>query len=543
MDLLRPLLRPLNRGDAWRILVVAVLGLLGAGAGAALAPATHTDLGPLAVQIRVRPSLHPGVVVRLPPAGSVRFDTHTSPLAVQALIESVDLDEARRVVARPEALQQLQEQAPDDIRGAVIGALAWTLGCALLGSGLLVGVAARGWRGIAAGMSVTVGVSAVLAGATAVSFDSEQLAEPRFTGLLSSAPYVQQRTENLAQRLESYRAGLSDFVQSVTTLYALGDRLPGFDPDTGAGVTTVLHVSDLHLNPLGYDLTQRLVTQFKVDLIVDSGDLSTWGSDLEQGFVTRISTFDVPYVFVRGNHDSQGIADAVARQKNAIVLDDQVATVDGLRIAGIADPRNTPAEGEGDTIGKDAVAASVAKLTATIGQYDAAHPEEPVQVAVVHDPTRLEAILGSVPLVLSGHLHKRSVREEQGTRIMVEGSTGGAGLTSTGFQRLTEDKPVPLEATLLYFASSGERAGQLVAYDDVTVGGLGLTSVSIDRTTVKPPEPGQPGSGGPTSTPSGSPGTTTPATSRSTPARSSSPSRRLPRTGLREGRGVRRVIM
>jgi predicted phosphodiesterase len=444
---------------------------------------------------------------------------------VQALIESVDLDEARRVVARPEALQQLQQDAPDDIKGAVIRALAWTFGCALLGSGLLVGVAARGWHGIAAGMSVTVGVSAVVAGATALSFDSEQLAEPQFTGLLSSAPYVQQRTENLAERLESYRSGLSDFVQSVTTLYALGDRLPGFDPDTGAGVTTVLHISDLHLNPLGYDLTQRLVSQFKVDVIVDSGDLSTWGSEAEEGFVTRISTFDVPYVFVRGNHDSEGIAEAVAKQKNAIVLDDEVRTVDGLRIAGIADPRNTPAEGEGDSIGKEAVLASVRELTGTIQQYDAAHPTEPVQIAVVHDPTRLAPILGTVPLVLSGHLHRRSVREEKGTRVMVEGSTGGAGLTSTGFERLTEGDPVPLEATLLYFAQTGDRAGQLVAYDDVTVGGLGLTSVSIDRTTVKPPEPGEPGSSEPTpgSTVSPAPSTssTTPGpTGSSTPAAS-----------------------
>jgi predicted phosphodiesterase len=519
MDLFRPLLRPLTGHDALRIVVLSVLALLGAGAGAALAPTSHADVGPLAVQVKVRPSLHPGVVVRLPPAGPVRFDTHSSPIAVQALIESVDLDEARRVVARPEALQQLQQQAPDDIKGAVIRALAWTFGCALLGSGLLVGVAARGWRGIAAGMSVTVGVGAVLAGATAISFDSEQLAEPRFTGLLSSAPYVQQRTENLAERLENYRSGLSDFVQSVTTLYALGDRLPGFDPDSGASVTTVLHISDLHLNPLGYDLTQRLVTQFKVDLIVDSGDLSTWGSEVEQGFVTRIGTFDVPYVFVRGNHDSEGIADAVAEQKNAIVLDDDVRTVDGLTIAGIADPRNTPAEGEGDTIGKDAVAASVATLTDTIHQYDTSHPQTPVQIAVVHDPTRLDAILGSVPLVLAGHLHKRSVREEKGTRVMVEGSTGGAGLTSAGFDRLTEGKPVPLEATLLYFANAGDRAGQLVAYDDVTVGGLGLTSVSIDRTTVKPPEPGQPGSEEPT--PGGT--ATTPASSPSSPSRSTSP--------------------
>jgi predicted phosphodiesterase len=152
--------------------------------------------------------------------------------------------------------------------------------------------------------------------------------------------------------------------------------------------------------------------------------------------------------------------------------------------------------------------------------YDAAHATEPVQIAVVHDPTRMDAMLGTVPTVLAGHMHKRSVSEKNGTRVMVEGSTGGAGLTSTGFQRITEGNPVPLEATLLYFAQSGERAGQLVAYDEVTVGGFGLTSVSIDRTTVKPPQPGQPGSDEPA--PGSSP-TTTPGSTPSAPSPSSSP--------------------
>ena len=67
---------------------------------------------------------------------------------------------------------------------------------------------------------------------------------------------------------------------------------------------------------------------------------------------------------------------------------------------------------------------------------------------------------------------------------MVEGSTGGAGLTANGLRRLTEGDPVPLEATLLTSPRPGPDAGRLLAYDEVTVGGLGLTSVSIDRVLV-----------------------------------------------------------
>ncbi|GMA87544.1 hypothetical protein GCM10025868_27940 [Angustibacter aerolatus] len=233
----------------------------------------------------------------------------------------------------------------------------------------------------------------------------------------------------------------------------------------------MLHISDLHLNPIGYDLTSRLVDQFGVDAVVDTGDLSTWGSSAESAFVNRIGGLGVPYVFVRGNHDSEGIARAVGRQRGAVVLDGQVRTVAGLRFAGVGDPRTTPSEGSADTVGKDAVAESAERLGRTVQAYDQVHPEAPVEVALVHDPTRLAGLVGRVPLVLAGHLHSRRVSEQDGTRVMIEGSTGGAGLTANGLQSLTDGEPVPLEATLLYFRRGGPDAGRLLAYDSVTVGG------------------------------------------------------------------------
>ena len=67
---------------------------------------------------------------------------------------------------------------------------------------------------------------------------------------------------------------------------------------------------------------------------------------------------------------------------------------------------------------------------------------------------------------------------------MVEGSTGGAGV-SADFKAIGDGEPVPLSATLLYVARSGVRAGQVLAYDEVTVGGFGLVSVSLQRTVVR----------------------------------------------------------
>jgi hypothetical protein len=86
--------------------------------------------------------------------------------------------------------------------------------------------------------------------------------------------------------------------------------------------------------------------------------------------------------------------------------------------------------------------------------------------------------------------------DASGTRLMIEGSTGGAGITSGTVDRLAAGEPVPLSATLIYLARSGARARQVVAYDEVTVGGFGLASVSLTRTVVRadetpaPPTPG-----------------------------------------------------
>ena len=132
----------------------------------------------------------------------------------------------------------------------------------------------------------------------------------------------------------------------------------------------------------------------------------------------------------------------------------------------------------------------------------------------MHEPYAVPPLLGTVPLVLAGHFHARDVRlDASGTRVMIEGSTGGAGISSDSIHRITAGEPVPLDATLLYVARRGERAGQVVAYDEITVGGFGLASVTLDRTVLRPgTEPVlAPGEQGPPPEPGTSPSPTPPA--------------------------------
>jgi hypothetical protein len=121
----------------------------------------------------------------------------------------------------------------------------------------------------------------------------------------------------------------------------------------------------------------------------------------------------------------------------------------------------------------------------------AAEPPE-VDVVLVHDARIAADVGGEVPLVLAGHTHEPSderiepPEEDEGsddtettdepppdTRLLVEGSTGGAGLRG-----LQGDEPKPLQASVLYFDPDTR---ELLAYDRVSVKGLGGTGATIDR--------------------------------------------------------------
>jgi hypothetical protein len=62
------------------------------------------------------------------------------------------------------------------------------------------------------------------------------------------------------------------------------------------------------------------------------------------------------------------------------------------------------------------------------------------------------------------------------TRLMVEGSTGGAGLRG-----LEDEEPLPLAMSVLYF----DENKVLQAYDDIRVGGTGQAQVTLERKVIK----------------------------------------------------------
>jgi predicted MPP superfamily phosphohydrolase len=476
--------------------VRVVLGALaGTIVAVALAGRVHAPIGPFDTTVSARPSLRGVSTVRLAPLGSIELDTHTAPVAVDLRVDELRPDEAERIARDPDLLGDLEDDLARDARRALLELLARALAVGLVG-GLIGALAARTrWRVAAAGAGVGALVTGVAAAATVVTFEPDAVAEPRYSGLLAVAPRAVGDVESIVESFDDYRAQLTDLVGNVVTLYRAAEGLPALDP--GDDTIRLLHVSDIHNNPQAFDLVAELVRQFDIDAVADTGDLTDWGTDPEALLLARIERLEVPYVFVRGNHDSQGTADAVAAFDNAIVLDGDPADVAGLRLWGIADPRYTPDKDQPVGAGAerdraDAFAGPVARALrqdarggpgdgagdGSAGDGDRAAAR--IDLVMVHD-ARMAAEVGEiVPLVLAGHTHEAREGRIDDAVLLVEGSTGGAGLRG-----LQGEEPEPLACSVLYFDPDTRR---LVAYDRVTVAGLGGSGARIERHVLTPPD-------------------------------------------------------
>lgn len=472
------------------VTTTALVAILGAIVGIMLVPATRVDIGPLTASVHLKPSLSSETVMLLPPVGEVSFDTHTAPVRIEARVQGVDIAKAEALFYSDTGFSELTETAPEAITAAAAKNATLNALFAAAGAGLAVGLTFRRVRRalVAGGCTVAlVGASVV---ATSVTFKPESLYQPKFDGLLSQATYIADLGQATAADYQSYRSTLAEFVGQVSALYIAADSLPvGLDQEN---LLTVLHVSDIHDNPQAYDVIEQLNSQFAIDLVIDTGDIVSWGTPVETQQLGVIGELDVPYVFVAGNHDGAAAEAKIAEQPNATVLQNEVVTVAGLRIAGIGDPRfaaDDDSDAGGWEAGTEAMAASGFQLGDTITAYDEEHPEAPVDLALMHDPTQPQGLEGRVPLVLSGHMHTSKVeldRDGSGTDWFTVGSTGGA-LASGGVAPVLQgDDPLDLTARMLYFDKSTRR---LVAYDDIVMGGLGLVSVSIQRSQMPPEAP------------------------------------------------------
>ncbi|MGZ4108687.1 MAG: metallophosphoesterase family protein [Actinomycetota bacterium] len=461
-----PSLSPQFRRILRYVLAVAI-GIGGSWLGMAVWGSSTSEMGPF--EVRMSAQFGAGTTdIVLPPLGQLSANTHTAPLHIRATLLDVRINELSDAIAHggvSALVQRVAADADTAVRYLAIRVL-------LIGVATAVVLAVLAFRrdrhalGIAAlAAVVAIGGTEVVAIAT---YHRDAFAAPTYSGSLALAAKVIPPARTVEQ-IDAYQEQLTRVIDGAIGAYtSIRTNDVG-----GKGEIRVLHISDIHLSPLGFDFARQIASGFDVDFVLDTGDTTSFGTEPENFVTQDIAAFHLPYVWVRGNHDSRRLQHELSRIPNVHVLDGTSIVVDGLRIYGLGDPippsitRSIP-----DDVFEARVRAQGPRILSDLASLP------PVDIIAVHDDRMAEAAAGRVPLVLSGHFHQEEVRVIDGTLFLRVGTTGGSALTT-----FEPDVNIPLTAEVLYFAPGTPPS--LIAYDviqqNVKTGSLTVTRHTISN--------------------------------------------------------------
>jgi predicted phosphodiesterase len=449
-----------------------LVALLGAAAGL-LALGTITvvkgRVGPGRVAVRA----HLGVgrtELRLPPLGQISAPTHFAPVTLTGQVEELSPDRLQDLLKTDDPGDRLQSEVSDDLE-PLLRAFAGRALLTALVAGAVAGalLPRRRWTHALVGAGGAVVGVTVLLGAAWHGYDAAAFEKARFEGPLERAPALLATVRKHVDGIDVVRKRVQVLGDQVAELYSVASSQVG-GPLAGDEVR-ILHISDIHSNPLGLEVARRLAEHFDVAAVLDTGDLTSFGLPVEGRLGDMVATMNVPYLLVPGNHDSEENRKALAAVHNIQVLDGTVADVGGVRIMGVADPAFTATN---ETSAAEAALMKQARSPEVAARVQDLHPD----VLAVHDPLLGEASEGHVPLIVAGHTHKNNAARKDATLVLTVGSTGATGLGS-----FTVDTGSPYEAELLHFVGR-----DLVAVDRIDLHGVG-GAFRLERQIV--PAPGE----------------------------------------------------
>jgi len=281
---------------------------------------------------------------------------------------------------------------------------------------------------------------------------------PDIPRALSAVEAAQRGSRALDQELNAQLVGLARLVTAPGNRPALEDR-PRFTL-----------ASDLHNNIVAIPILERTAAKGPVFF---PGDLTDRGSPVEASVVSRVIKTGSPFVFVPGNHDSDQLANRLARD-GAIVLTrtgrldghgetsgHPIVNIKGIRVAGYDDPYERSASDDFADIFKQPDQAEIERFANWLRPL-----RDDVDIVMVHNPALLPDALKELEqenrakplLFLVGHTHHQELIRRPGATIINAGTVGAGGTgnltdnSKVGIARITyETTPsfAPLAADLV----------------------------------------------------------------------------------------------
>jgi predicted phosphodiesterase len=460
----RPRLRLIGYG-----VVCALLALLGAAAAVTLFGAQTYHWRAFDLEVAVRPALSGETRLIFAPLGEVRARTHDTPLSLDVRLGGIGFDEMKRLILKPPPRDTLERDFEETASRCLRAFSLRQIGLGALGA-LLVPLflharRLRWWLLCAVWGGSFIAASLWL---TFRDFDRKAFENPTYTGSLREAHWIISLVKDAFNKAETLSDKLKRVADNLDTLYGRINAVPGLAADVDT--INILHISDIHNNPAAVRFVRELVAKVRVDAVIDTGDLTDFGSPLETQLSRYTARMGAPYLFVAGNHDSQDTVDALRAAPNTVILDYNPVTVAGLSVLGAPDPSSSR-HGPGNVDTSPEALREAANRLADAFRHAPVTPD----IVAVHNPRQAEALIGQARLILCGHVHRIYVDTDRNTILCNAGTTGAAG--ARYFDR---KEGVPFSAAILSF--SRQAPPRLLFIDQVVLDGS-LGQYSITRRT------------------------------------------------------------
>lgn len=410
-----------------------------------------------------------GTTINVPPVGQLFLKTHYTPWQFIFTLDAIDFTIIEKqldsIPVKEEWLKTLQRETLN----AVLKLFVLVTVCGLAGAFLtLLAFRIKPLsKHFCYGMLGALLLILAFIATTALTYDSKAVEHPQYQGVLASAPWAMNLVTMGLDNIEIIGDNLKKISQDLPLLFKQAGQIKNIGDlqfDLAA-----LHVSDIHNNPAAFEFITELVNNFKIELIIDTGDLTDYGTPLEAEIIKRIPRIKVPYVFLPGNHDSPLIINRLKKVPFVKVLEQGTIKVKGLRISGQADPAST-------SYNSDLALATEMKKAAETLIQTLQDEKAPPDIVLVHNRKLVTDIIGQVPLILHGHDHQYRLTTESKTIINDAGTTGAAGLRGLTIEG------VPYSAAILYWKKDQTGALILKALDSIKINGV-AGQLTIERHT------------------------------------------------------------
>lgn len=448
-------------------LFVPLFAVLGALIFVNLLANVHFKMDAVQAKLSLHTSLRGETIIKVPPVGEIKAKTHNIPVSITIGLENIYLDELKKMLAESPEQEKLFEEAKVVLTREIRKFVMITLALGFAGGlfGLLV-IQRRRLKELLAGGVIGLLVVSVLLFGTYRTYDIEKFRNPEYTGMIKAAPWMIGLVEESLATVNTWGKEMRGIANNLFGMFQRVDSLQAMGQ--GDGEVKILHVSDIHNNPASFDFMSQVVKSFGVDFIIDSGDMSDFGTPLESAMLGKVQKLEVPYIFIPGNHETPAIVSEIKKIPNVTVLDGKVKQIRGLNIAGIEDPSSHTG---------DYQAPDQSKIREATGKMEDIITESGVNpdIVVIHNPRIAKGFWGKVPVVLTGHDHQYKIKLKSNSVLIDAGTSGASGVGA-----LMTKKEIPYSFVLLHFARTGEGIMRLKYTDTIRISNL-QSGYSLER--------------------------------------------------------------